>query len=176
MCTSCTRLATKPLKCLVNAVVHWMATVVEAALLPLGKPYPEQVDFITELMGRAPLNGKVDLVADASGVGRGCEGERGSDGGDDRELFDEVDVAGADLERVDPRVQVRDRLECKWLVLEIGQRPSSPEIESRAKRGRSLRRLTRLESAVTFADETLEAVEIEPTRPEPERVARRLGE
>jgi hypothetical protein len=33
-------------------------------------PYPEQVDFVVELMGKPPLKGNANLVADASGVGR----------------------------------------------------------------------------------------------------------
>jgi hypothetical protein len=34
------------------------------------KPYTELVDFIIELMGKEPLKGSADLVADQSGVGR----------------------------------------------------------------------------------------------------------
>jgi hypothetical protein len=37
--------------------------------LPMRKPYTELVDFIIELMGKEPLKGSADLVADQSGVG-----------------------------------------------------------------------------------------------------------
>ena len=37
--------------------------------LPLGTPYPKVIEHVAALMGRAPLQGDVELVVDATGVG-----------------------------------------------------------------------------------------------------------
>jgi hypothetical protein len=40
------------------------------ARLPLGTPYPAVVTHVTQMLGRPPLRGKVELVIDFTGVGR----------------------------------------------------------------------------------------------------------